>query len=69
MYVRGTAVVLCVRYHTSCYIHVPLLYVENKVPLSFCGVFKICIVWIGLKTFCSKVLVTFVDHFLPFQAP
>ena len=26
------------------------------------GIFKICIVWILLKTLCSKVLATFANH-------
>ena len=52
---------VCVCPLPPCYI--PVLYVENKVPLGFRGLsFKIRIVWISLKTLCSKVLTTFAHH-------
>ena len=43
------SVCMCVCYHASCYIHVHHLYVANKVPLGFYGVFKIHIVWLSLN--------------------
>ena len=42
--------------------HIPCSYIDNKVQLASYGVLKICIVWISLKTPCSKVLATFTDH-------
>ena len=55
---------VCVCHCASCYI--PVIYVENKVPLGFRGRYNIiCIVWIALKTLCSNVLATFSDHHSP----
>ena len=46
---------VCVVCLYSCYMHLENWYL--------CAVFNIfCIVWISMKTLCSKTLVTFADH-------
>ena len=55
---HSLCVCVCVYYHASCFILG--LCIENKVPLGFYDILKMCIVWILV---CLKVLSTFADHF------
>ena len=54
-------VCVCVCYHASSATYLVYTLKTRCLQTSY-GVLKICIVWILLKTLCSKVLATFADH-------
>ena len=59
---RGTVVVLCVCVTTPAATYLVYM-MKTRCHLAFYSIFKVCIVWISLKKFPSKVLATFADHY------